>query len=307
MISDEAIRELLRRDWGLAGGTRVTRHDGGMGSQTWIIEQGDRRWVAKSVAPHLAESFASGLKVALLLGQAGVRAGAPVPALSGSVTVDAASADRVALLTWVPGSPLTGADEDEQRLIGDTLARVHQVLRDQTVPGAQRFHWVDPASSHLSLRPWVRPAVSAAVEALTALQHGEPTWPQGLLHADPAPEAFRHDAATGHCGIIDWSSAHYGPLLYDLASAVMYLGGPGRAAAMTNAYTSAGMLTAREISDGLPVMLRFRWAVQADYFAWRITANDLTGITGPEENEKGLEDARRALLLDYSATARSSA
>ena len=39
-------------------------------------------------------------------------------------------------------------------------------------------------------------------------------------------------------------------------------------------------------------MLRFRWAVQADYFAWRVTANDLTGITGPEENEKGLEDAR---------------
>jgi hypothetical protein len=45
-------------------------------------------------------------------------------------------------------------------------------------------------------------------------------------------------------------------------------------------------------------MLRFRWAVQADYFAWRITANDLTGITGPEENEKGLEDARLALLDD---------
>jgi hypothetical protein len=36
----------------------------------------------------------------------------------------------------------------------------------------------------------------------------------------------RHDAATGHCGIIDWSSAEHGPLLYDLASAVMYLGGP---------------------------------------------------------------------------------
>ena len=29
-----------------------------------------------------------------------------------------------------------------------------------------------------------------------------------------------------------------------------------------------------------------RWAVQADYFAWRITANDLTGITGPEENDR---------------------
>lgn len=43
-------------------------------------------------------------------------------------------------------------------------------------------------------------------------------------------------------------------------------------------------------------MLRFRWAVQADYFARRVSANDLTGISGPEENEKGLEDARRALL-----------
>jgi Ser/Thr protein kinase RdoA (MazF antagonist) len=121
-------------------------------------------------------------------------------------------------------------------------------------------------------------------------------WPQGLLHADPAPEAFRYDAATGHCGIIDWSSAHYGPLLYDLASAVMFLGGPGRAAAMTGAYLRAGPLTAPEVAAGLPVMLRFRWVVQADHFAWRITANDLTGITGPEENEKGLEHARRALL-----------
>jgi len=296
MISDEAIRGLLSRAWGLGGGTRVARHDGGMGSQTWIVDQGQRRWVAKSVAPHLADSFASGLKVALLLGEADVSAGAPVPGLSGSVTVDAGSGDRVALLAWVPGIALTGMDEGEQRLIGETLARAHRVLLNQTVPGAQRFHWVDPAAGHLGLRPWVRPAVSSAVEELAGLQRGSPAWPQGLLHADPAPEAFRYDAATGQCGIIDWSSAHYGPLLYDLASAVMYLGGPSRAAAMTDAYLSAGPLNAREVA-GLPVMLRFRWAVQADYFARRITAGDMTGITGPEENEKGLEDARRVLLL----------
>jgi homoserine kinase type II len=299
MISDEAIRGLLSRAWGLGDGTRVgtrvARHDGGMGSQTWIVDQGQRRWVAKSVAPHLADSFASGLKVALPLGEADVSAGAPVPGLSGSVTVDADSGDRVALLAWVPGIALTGMDEGEQRLIGETLARVHRVLLNQTVPGAQRFHWVDPAAAHLGLRPWVRPAVSSAVEELAGLQRESPAWPQGLLHADPGPEAFRYDAATRQCGIIDWSSAHYGPLLYDLASAVMYLGGPGRAAAMTDAYPSAGPLTAREVA-GLPVMLRFRWAVQADYFARRITVGDLTGITGPEENEKGLEDARRALL-----------
>jgi len=298
VISDEDVRRLLHRSWGLAGGTEVARHDGGMGSQTWIVSQGERRWVAKSVAPHLADSFARGLEVARMLDDAGIRSGAPAAARSGSMTVDTAAGDRVALLTWVPGAPLTGTDEAEQRLMGDTLARVHAALRNRELPGAQRFHWVDPAAAHLELRPWLRPAVTAAVDALTAQQNRERAWPHGLLHADPSPEAFRHDPASGQCGIIDWSSAHHGPLLYDLASAVMYLGGPARAAAMTDAYQAADLLSARQIADGLPVMLRFRWAVQADYFAWRITANDLTGVTGPEENEKGLEDAWLALLDD---------
>ncbi len=134
------------------------------------------------------------------------------------MTADAASGDRAALLAWVAGTPLTG--DSEQRLIGETLARVHRVPRDQTVPGTQGFHWVDPAAAHLGLRPWIRPAVTAAVDALAALQDGKPAWPQGLLHADrapeafrydtaPAPEAFRYDTATGQCCIIDWNSAHW--------------------------------------------------------------------------------------------------
>ena len=119
------------------------------------------------------------------------------------------------------------------------------------------------------------------------------TW--GLLHADPAPEAFRLDPATGRCGVIDWSYALYGPLLYDLASAVMYVGGPGQRGTLIRAYLGAGTLRPAEVERGLAPMLRFRWAVQANYFAWRIAENNLTGISGPEENEKGLEDARRFL------------
>lgn len=61
---------------------------------------------------------------------------------------------------------------------------------------------------------------------------------------------------------------------------------------------AAGVLGRAETQAGLGVMLRFRWAVRADYFARRVTADDLTGISGPHENEKGLEDARRALLGD---------
>jgi hypothetical protein len=38
-----------------------------------------------------------------------------------------------------------------------------------------------------------------------------------------------------------------------------------------------------------------RWAVQADYFAQRVTNNDLTGIGDSRDNENGLKDARRAL------------
>jgi hypothetical protein len=78
----------------------------------------------------------------------------------------------------------------------------------------------------------------------------------------------------------------------------MYLGGPDRAAGLVEAYLACGAMSRAEARDGLAVMLRFRWAVQADYFARRITGNDLTGIAGPQDNEKGLADARRALLGD---------
>jgi len=44
-----------------------------------------------------------------------------------------------------------------------------------------------------------------------------------------------------------------------------------------------------------PPMPRFRFAVQADYFARRIATRDLTGTAGDEDNEIGLEHARRAL------------
>jgi len=138
-----------------------------------------------------------------------------------------------------------------------------------------------------------RPAVVAVVTALA--RPGLRAWSTGLLHADPAPGAFRFDRVTGRCGVIDWSTALYGPLLYDLASAAMFLGGLDRAAEMSEAYLATGVLSRAETEEGLALMLRLRWAVQADYFARRITSNDLTGIAGPEDNEKGLEDARRAL------------
>lgn len=271
---------------------RVVVHDGGMNSATWFVDDGDRRWVAKSVVPRSRDQFVAGLTVAGRLQRAGIPAGAPVPTVDGQF-VATVGGYPLALLSWVAGDGLTGED---QRLIGVTLARVHRALAAESVEGVERFHWVDPAAAHLAVRGWVRPAVAAAVEAVEALGVEALSW--GLLHSDPAPEAFRLDPATGVCGVIDWSVALAGPLLYDLASAVMYVGGAGRAGELVEAYLLEEVLTRSEVERGLLPMLRFRWAVQADYFARRIVEDDLTGIGGPQENEKGLDDARRRLLPD---------
>ena len=47
---------------------------------------------------------------------------------------------------------------------------------------------------------------------------------------------------------------------------------------------------------GAAQFLAFRWAVQAWYFSDRLHRRDLTGLTSDADNEKGLADARRALL-----------
>jgi Ser/Thr protein kinase RdoA (MazF antagonist) len=206
-----------------------------MGSRTWIIDCAGRRWVAKAVAPHLADQFEKGLQVAGLVEHAGIQSGAPWSTGSGSFTADTQDGCRVALLTWLPGVPLTGAEEWEQRLMGATLARVHTALHGRSVTGAQRFRWVDPAAPHLGLRSWLRPTVAAAVDARTDSERRPPARPSGLLHADPAPEAFRYDPASDRCGVTDWGSAVFGPLLYDVASGVMYLGGTGNAGPMLTA------------------------------------------------------------------------
>jgi homoserine kinase type II len=292
MLTEDQVRGCLAQEWGLPE-ARLTRLDGGIGSRTWIVDDASRRWVLKAVALGLGTDLAGGLAVARRLDQAGIPAGAPEPTRTGDLTASAGGR-RLGLLAWVPGEPLTGADQEQRRLIGSTLGRVHRALSGAVVPATQRFHWVDPAAPHLSLRPWLRPAVAAAVAALE--RPGLRAWSTGLLHADPAPGAFRLDPVTGRCGVIDWSTALYGPLLYDLASAAMFRGGLDRSAEMTEAYLAAGALSRAETEAGLALMLRLRWAVQADYFARRIAGNDLTGIAGPQDNEKGLEDARRALL-----------
>jgi Ser/Thr protein kinase RdoA (MazF antagonist) len=291
-LADSIVSRLLAQEWGLDR-VSLRPHHRGMNSRTWLVEEGGAvRWVVKAVPVDAGHRLAAGLRVAAHVEASGVPAGSPEPTREGTHVV-AADGQVLALLRFVPGSPLTGDDPGEQRTIGVTLATAHRALAELTMAGAERFHWIDPGASHLGIRDWLRPAIADTLAGYDRIPPSALTW--RLLHTDPAPEAFRLDPETGRCGVIDWGTAMLGPLLYDLASAVMYVGGPHRGRRLIGGYLSEAVLSSAEVERALLAMLRFRWTVQADYFARRITGNDLTGIATYEDNERGLEDARRAL------------
>lgn len=84
----------------------------------------------------------------------------------------------------------------------------------------------------------------------------------------------------------------------------MYLGGPDDARAFLDAYRRHGPLGTDELQL-LDAFRRFRWAVQAVYFAWRLANGDLTGVADQADNQKGLDDAGRGLAeLGLDTTSR---
>lgn len=268
---DEVAIKPIVEEW--LGPVALSRLEGGMNSAAWLLEAGDgSRFVVKASAA----SDTPGLAVAETLQERGFRAGGPVRTL---LTEDGG---LVALLRFVPGRPLTHADAE---VVGETLGFAHSLLAEVPAPDGLDhwpWHWLD--SSLIEAADLRRQAdvVIAEAEALTEdVSHG-------ILHGDPAPEAFLADR--NEVGLIDWGAALHGPLLYDLASAHMY-SGPD----VVSGYTRTGPLPTTDL-EHLDLFRRFRWVVQAWYFSRRIATNDMTGISSAGENEKGLDDARSALL-----------
>jgi homoserine kinase type II len=271
LVTDGELAEAFLGEW-LEGRGVLTPLEA-MNSSTWLVEADGERYALRISDP----SNEPGLQAAAWLDGRGVRTGAPL-------RMAVRDGRLVALLRFVDGQPLTFHDEEA---VGTTLGRVHRLLRDAPVPEhMDRWPW-----------PWLDPTVigdpalrSAAVAAIDHAERLAPNLTHGILHSDPAPEAFLD--ADGDIGLIDWGSSCHGPLLFDVASAWMYTRDYDK---LIDAYARTGPLDRDELAY-TPDFLAFRLALQAWYFSTRVATNDLTGIEGPAGNEDGLAHARSGLL-----------
>lgn len=290
-----ALPGLLDRRWERTP-TTVRPLGGGMNSCTALVIIGEDRFAAKWVPIAASRGLRAGGEIARRLADHGLLAGPPLPTSSGDL-ITSLDGGSLALLEFVDGMPLTG-DARDQPIIAEALSAAHRALGTR-VRKAAFFDWLGDSPEVAEVADWVLPSIGIVLDEYRALP--AVTW--GTLHTDPTPDAFRYDARTGRTGIIDWTGAGEGPLLYDIGSAVMYLGGPQSAQRFLETYAAAGIVPADELHDHLPAFRRFRAIVQADYFARRILDDDLTGIDDRSENLKGLDDARN-MLADLGVLAR---
>ncbi|WP_191842366.1 phosphotransferase enzyme family protein [Catellatospora chokoriensis] len=293
MLADDTIRTTLRTAWHLQP-DGCTPLDGEPTTSTRSVAAGDQRYLAVLVAGVERPRFEAGLAAAEHLARQGLDTGAPVRAADGALCVPA-DEHVLALLEFVPGRPLDGADPVDQQWWGDRLGAAHRGLAGFRHPGLPAWHPLRPDAPYLSVAGWLRPAIAGAVTALTKLQVTD-RLTVGPLHGDPRPEAFRLDPATGRIGLVSWGRARFGPLMYDVASAVRHAGGPARARELLSAYEDSGPVPVAEIEGSLDTLLRFRWAMEADACARRLA--DAAPDAPVDRWRTALDQARIALLDD---------
>jgi len=262
------LRSLLREQWHLAA-TGLTELDGGLMSRAWEVSAGDDRYLVRLVDRDVRQPVEAGLAAADHLRGWGIAVGEPVRTLGGGLSAEVPGGGAVVVLRRVPGRPLTGRDPLDQQWWGDRLGSVHRALQHFHHPGLRPWNLLDPDAAHLDAEPWLRPTVADACTAATRLTVTD-RLTYGVLHGDPCPAGFVMDADTGRTGLLDCGASGTGPLIYDVAAAVAYAGGVTAAAELLDGYLAAGPVHSDEMEVALPVLLRFRWAVQADWSARRL-------------------------------------
>jgi Ser/Thr protein kinase RdoA (MazF antagonist) len=258
---DDFLRSTLRDQWHLLP-SEMIELPLTLLSRGWEFVAAGGTYVARLVESGARHRMEGGLAVAMHLRGHRIDAGEPVRTLGGALTV-ATPHGALAVLRRIPGRRLDGRDPIDQQWWGERLGAVHRALQGFRHPGLRPWQPLDPDASHLDAEPWPRETVTAALTAATRLTVADHLT-SGILHGDPAPEMFVLDPATGRSGLLYCGAGGTGPLVHDVAAAVAYAGGTDRAGEFLDAYLAAGPVGADELEAALPVLLRLRWAVQAD-------------------------------------------
>ncbi|MCM4081572.1 phosphotransferase enzyme family protein [Paractinoplanes hotanensis] len=261
MPDAELLRTTLRDEWHLVP-SDITALDDVLLSHGWEVTVAGDQYVVRLSEPGARLPVEAGLVAAEHLRGRDIPAGEPVRTLAGGLTAQT-EAGAFAVLRRVPGRRLDGADPVDQQWWGDRLGAVHRALQGFHHPGLRAWQPIDPDAGHLDAEPWLRAAVtdaSAAAKRLTVTDR----LTYGVLHGDPAPGGFVVDPGTGRAGLLDCGASGVGPLVYDVAAAVVYAGGPAHSSELIDGYLAAGPVEADELHAVLPVLLRLRWAVQAE-------------------------------------------
>ena len=197
-----------------------------MNSSAWLVSSGAERYVLKISDA----SEEPGLQVAAWLEARGLRTGAPM-----HMTVR--DGRLVALLRFADGRPLATSHADVEALRGDPRARPLVARRMRRCRGAlQRWPWSWLDSGVID-DPDLR---AAATDAIDAAERLAATLTLGILHGDPAPEAFL--AGRGRCRAdrlgsrLPWSAPvrrRLGPDATPATSSSPHTGGPPRSRPMS--------------------------------------------------------------------------
>ncbi|MFF5082690.1 phosphotransferase enzyme family protein [Actinoplanes sp. NPDC000266] len=261
MPDDELLESTLRAQWHLVP-AEITALPDVLMSYGWEVTAGSERYVVRLSETGCRQPVEAGLAAAEHLRGRDIAAGEPVRTLSGGLTAQTPDG-AFAVLRRVPGRRLDGADPIDQQFWGDRLGAAHRALQGFHHPGLRPWQLLDPDAPHLAAEPWLRGVVLDAVTAATRVTVTD-RLTYGVLHGDPAPDVFVVDPGTGRAGLLDCGASGLGPLVYDVAAAVAYAGGLSQAAELIDGYAAAGPVGADELYAVLPVLLKLRWAVQAD-------------------------------------------
>lgn len=239
-------------------------------SRVWLIHDGALEVAAKVTfdGPVYVEP---GLRIAIAVDDAGIPTGRPVRTQAGDLCSPIPrSVGRpwtIALLSWVPGSPIDPSEPGAPNAAGDLLGRVHTALAGSTQlpPAGDLLRFYE--SEAVRLGGAVGGRLTAAVRRVDAMvQSGHLQC--GVLYGDPSPEILRNPL-TRELALIDWGTPSWGPLLFDLLTWERFFGdGPaaGRAAAeMRAGYlrrcpARAAQLPAADLVDELIAAVRDTWS-----------------------------------------------